>query len=130
MPLDLAAPMLSSRWDAVFTEAEDYYWTMAARNRCLILSDGASILGTCTFFVLSEESDVERFRRRPMWSTPPDAQDGSIIYLDKLATTVWNHRLARAVEREVSMRVPGWRVATWYRPTEDVDRRFTYRRRR
>ena len=112
---------------------EDYYWRMAGRGRLISLSAGTTILGLCTFFVLKEMEELPRFYPRAMWSMPEDAEDGSVVYLDKLVTYRWNLGIARQIEAEISHRVPSWQTAVWYRPAKDIeekDRQFIYHRRR
>ena len=119
---DIAESMLSSM--------EDYYWRMAGRNRLIGLYAGDHILGVCTFFVLTSWDDLGRFYPRKIWSIPEDAQDGELVYFDKLVTYRWNFYIARQIKETISQRVPSWQTAVWYRPTEDIDRQFTYHRRR
>ena len=109
---------------------EDYYWRMAGRGRLISLMAGDTILGLCTFFVLPDLVDLVRFYPRAIWSMPEDAEDGSVVYLDKLVTYRWNLSIARQIESEISRRGPSWEMAIWYRPTDDIDRQFTYHRRR
>ena len=116
--------------DMVLSSIEDYYWRMAGRGRLIGLYAGSSMLGLCTFFVLPNSEDLGRFYPRAVWSIPEDAQDGTVVYLDKLVTYRWSLTLARQIEDEISQRVPSWQIAVWYRPTEDIDRQFLYHRRR
>ena len=91
---------------------------------------GTHILGLCTFFVLTGWDDLGRFYPRKVWTIPEDAVDGPLVYLDKLITYKWTLGIARQVEAEITRRVPSWERAVWYRPTDDIDRRFLYHRRR
>ena len=110
--------------------AEDYYWRMAGKHRLIGLYAGTSMLGLCTFFVLRSLEEVTRFYPRAMWSIPEDAEDGAVVYLDKLVTYRWRLSIARQIEAEISQRVPSWQTAIWYRPTADIDRQFIHHRRR
>ena len=112
-------------------EIDDYYWTMAARNRLLQLHLDGDSTALCTFFLLPSLNLLDRYRRRSMWSTPPDLATGSIVYIDKLVARCWNRGLFRAVETAVTQVAPQWTTAVWYRPSpgQAPDRRYTYRRR-
>lgn len=113
-------------------DADDYYGRMAARHR-LIAIDGGRV-GLCTFFVLTDELEISRFYDRRCWTTPPDAEDGSVVYVDKLFLYKpyrFTKALWHQLEQMFTSRVPSWQILTWYRPRsgQQSDRRYTYRRR-
>ena len=122
--------------DSMLSSMEDYYWRMAGRGRLVSLTAGTTLLGLCTFFVLKDMEELPRFYPRAMWSMPEDAEDGAVVYLDKLVTYRWNLGIARQIESEISRRVPSWQTAVWYRPTDEDDptyhgndKQFIHRRR-
>ena len=110
----------------MFPEADDYYDRMAARKRVIYgdLGDGRKLL--CTFFVLQEEAELKTFYDRPCWSTPPDHHEGTIIYIDKLIASLFNKAVWTQIERALAETIPGWETAIWYRPGQDIDRRYNY----
>lgn len=111
---------------AGFPETIDtYYQNMADRCRVLHILD----TGLLSFFVLHSDEEVEQFYDRPCWSTPQDHDDGPIIYVDKLVSLHFNLALFRALEAAFTDRFPGWESIVWHRPGQDIDRRYTYRRR-
>ena len=113
--------------------AEDYYWTMAARERLIMVQQGGSISALCTFFILPDETYIQDYYDRKCWSLPFDVDDGSTVYVDKLLSYVpWTHELATMVETVITERVPSWQTAVWYRPRHGdlPDRRYTLTRRR
>ena len=122
--------MLFDIGESVVDLSEDYYWTMAGKHRLIGLYAGSTMLGLCTFFVLTGWDDLGRFYPRAMWSIPQDVADGPVVYLDKLVTYRWSFSIARQIEAEISQRVPSWQTAVWYRPTDDIDRQVIYYRRR
>lgn len=111
-------------------EAEDYFLTMAGRNRLLSVDDGWTAL--CTFFVLQDETEIPTFYDRRCWTTPPDHATGSIIYFDKLISKTFNRDLWRGIEEQITHRFPSWEQFVWYRPRpgQQSDRKYLYERRR
>ena len=112
--------------EIMLTEAEDYYWRMAARKRLLRIDEGRT--GVCTFFLLDSELEIHDFYDRRCWTTPADHAEGSIIYIDKLIAKQFDRNLWRAIEAEITDRFPGWEQAVWYRPRQEQDVRYTFRR--
>ena len=117
----------------MLANVEDYYWIMAARGRLIAIDEGRA--GLCTFFILHDESEVLQFYDRMTWTTPTDAEDGSLIYVDKLLLYP-PHRFTIALWDQLvstfTQRVPAWQMLIWYRPRpgQQADRRYTLRRRR
>lgn len=119
----------------MFTEAEDYYWTMAVRHRLITVTVGGSVAALCTFFITTDLSDdtLMRYYDRKCWSLPPDEPQGAVVYIDKLMSYLpWTMELSRMVEAAITQQVPSWQTAVWYRPRHGdlPDRRYTYCRTR
>lgn len=116
----------------MLVDDEDYFWIMAGRNRLIAIDEGRA--GLCTFFILRGEQEVPRFYDRRCWTTPPDASEGSLIYVDKLVLYPL-HRFTMALWHQLvgvfTERIPQWEQLTWYRPRpgQQSDRRYTLHRR-
>ena len=108
---------------------EDYYWNMAARGRLIMVERQGLPALLCTFFVLRGEWELPRFHPRPMWTMPPDAPTGSVIYIDKLGGIQFNRQCIRQIVSWMNQRLPMWETAIWHRPGHGPDRRYTLRRR-
>lgn len=129
MPLDILEPMIDLKGERVLPTAEDFFWRMAARGRLVTLYCNGSFVGVCTFFVLQSPQEVPWYYHRKDWSVRSDVQDGPVIYIDRIATRIWNRSLRMQLEQAITKRIPSWHVAVWYRPTATTDRRVTYYRR-
>ena len=129
-----------STWAAVGTwlshlrlmlpKAAAYYEEMTRRERVVyIVDDDGGLVAVCTFFLLEREADADRYHARSMWSTPDDAEDGIWCYVDKLwcRDRSWGKDLCLSLEFAIRYRYPQIRWAVWYRPTKDIDRRYTRR---
>ena len=129
-----------STWAAVGTwlsclrqmlpKAAEYYEEMTRRERAVYICDeDGGLVAVCTFFLLDHEIDAMSYHARPMWSTPADAEAGPWCYVDKLwcQDKVWGKELRLSLELEIRCRYPQIRWALWYRPTKDLDRRYTRR---
>ena len=110
-------------------EAEAYYRQMAQRGRLVVASAEGLPWVLVTFFVLTGREEIKRFHHRPLWSCPPDAEEGLLVYVDTLAALAWNRELFRVVERLVATHVPSYRYAVWFRPSQTGEKRYTWRRR-
>lgn len=105
-------------------DAAIYYVTMAKRKRLISITDGESLAGLCSFFLLRDNADEPYFYDRSMWSCPEDYADGKIIYIDKLWVVEWSLALRREVPRRIQALHPHTERAVWYRPTKhSADRR-------
>ena len=102
---------------------------MARRERLIVISEEGLPWAFLTFFILEGDEEIARFHERPMWTTPPDAEQGRVIYLDVLAGLAWNRNLLRQTERLLVARVPSVQRFVWYRPSRRGDKRYTYIRR-
>ena len=107
--------------------AEDYYWTMAARNRLIRIEQPEYQAALCTFFVLQDEQEIPRFYNRLAWSTPLDSADGDIVLID-----TYYGRFSRAIvtllEQAMVKLVPSYTQAIWYRLGARSHLRHTYYR--
>ena len=112
------------------TDADDYYWRMAGRRRLIMLQQGGSIIGLCTFFLLDSELEVPYFYHRATWNIPRDSETGTVVYLDKLVCyNPFTFETWRQIEAAITAAHPLWVTACWYRPTRrGADRMYTYRR--
>lgn len=117
--MDLLTPLLP----------EDYYWTMAGRNRLLMVSHEEKPSLFCTFFVLPSLKEVTHYYCRPPLTTPPDLEHGPIIYIDTIVGQGFTKEVFQQIEACLVERVPDYQIGVWYKSTGGRDRRTLYTRR-
>ena len=107
---------------------EVYYQEMARRGRLLRVSYGHGMGGLCSFFLLNHEGELETFHDRPAWSTPPDAPDGTLVYIDTYVGSGLTRQLVHALEETFTRLVPDFQTVTWFGTGQEWQVRHTWRR--
>lgn len=106
-----------------------YYAEMAMRNRLVRWTDeDGHCLGHCGFFILPSIQHVSHYYYRPLWSTPADASEGPVVYLDKLWAATWTRQHRTLLEEWLNQQIPSWELAVWYRPRTHQDVAYHWRR--
>ena len=77
--------------------ARRYFATMAARSRVWRITPRTGASGWVTGFLARSVPEAQAFHARPLWTTPPDAPTGPVLYLDYLLTGGWSKPQRAAV---------------------------------
>ena len=128
-PSSLLTPPRSLDLGAIALISRGYYARMAQRGRLILGTSVGVPVALCTFFVLQSPLEVDRYHRRGIWTTPLDEASGPLIYVDKLICVHWSREVLRRLEHLIVTQVPAAQRAVWFRPGQDLDRWYTYRRR-
>lgn len=104
---------------------KNYLSEMLRRNRVItVVGDKGMECIICYFLT----NDVNKFINRPMWSTPKDDQNGTIMFVDKMVSGKWTPHLRRIIQEEIQSKYPKVEGAIWLR--EPNNRNVIIRRRR
>lgn len=105
----------------------NYLSQMLKRNRVIIISQNDEIKAILCFFLAHS---AKEFDNRPLWSCPPDSEDGNIFFVDKMIAETWNPSIRRYLQNEIENRFPQVTEAFWLREPKNrnviIKRRGTY----
>lgn len=104
-----------------------YLAEMLRRRRVIVISENDNIKALICFFLTDS---VSKFNNRPLWSCPPDTNNGNIFFVDKMIAEHWTPSLRRYLRDEVELRFPQVTEAYWLREPNNrsviINRRRTH----
>ena len=107
-------------------EIIEYYFTMARRERLIIVTDleTKEVVSVASFFLLHTLKEVAHFHRhKTTWEAPDDYPEAPVMYIDQLQGALWTLAIRREFQRQIEERFPCVTLAVWYRQQGTKDRR-------
>ena len=105
-----------------------YFANLMARNRIFAMYKDGALDGFATFFILESSEALPSVTDKPMWATPPDHADGTLVFFDKLVSNRWNLEARRTLQAVLLERFPQLTHACWLRPRVGRPTMTVYRR--
>ena len=105
-----------------------YFMCMFLRRRVIAIQYNKDIVGWVSYMI-GEWGDIDMFHHRRVFSLVPDSADGTVAYMDYLASDRWNKDIRKSITATIIKSHPSVRILVWYRPTDGEDRRVIWRNR-
>lgn len=102
-----------------------YFTAMMQRERLAILVKNDQVVALCTYFILNDESEIQQFHERPLWTLPLDHPDGMLCYIDKLIADGWSLTMRKEIQKLITQEHPNLQTVCWFRAGAGPDRLIT-----
>lgn len=108
-------------------EAFTYVRRMVIDGRCItIKDDNGKDVGVIFFSVCD---DYDPFYKKKRWHYLPHNPDGKILYVELIASSIWNKQIRIAFQEGILNRFPNLKTGVWHRWAKWGDRRVVSKER-